>query len=108
MTDATFDAFRALSDPTRRTLLDLLMEGPKVVKELLEHFDCSQPAISQHLRTLLEAGLVTATSEGRQRRYHIRGEGIKPVADWVEPYQKLWQGKLDALGQLLDGMEEVE
>ena len=97
--DATF---RAISDPSRRTILDLLAEGERSVTQLLEHFDFSQPALSKHLRILREAGLVTARSVSRRRLYGLEADGLRSVAEWVRHYERFWTEKLDALGGVLD------
>lgn len=80
---AQTDVFRAIADPTRRALLDLLRTGDRTVNELAEPFDMSRPAISQHLRLLLEARLVAVRKEGRQRRYRLNGSSIARVARWA-------------------------
>ena len=80
---AQTDVFRAIADPTRRALLDLLRTGDRTVNELAEPFDMSRPAISQHLRLLLEARLVAVRKEGRQRRYRLNGTAISRVARWA-------------------------
>ncbi len=80
---AQTDVFRAIADPTRRALLDLLRAGDRTVNELAEPFDMSRPAISQHLRLLLEARLVAVRKEGRQRRYRLNGASIARVARWA-------------------------
>lgn len=98
-------AFRAISDPSRRAILDLLAEGRRTVNELLAHFSFTQPAMSKHLRLLREAGLVESETDGRQRRYALRAEGLRSVADWVRRHERFWNQKLDALGAVLD--EEV-
>ncbi|QDU65697.1 ArsR/SmtB family transcription factor [Engelhardtia mirabilis] len=97
--DATF---RAIADPSRRTILDLLAEGERSVTQLLEHFDFSQPALSKHLRVLRDAGLVTARSASRRRLYGLRAEGLRSVAEWVRHYEQFWTERLDALGAVLD------
>ena len=98
--------FRAIADPSRRTILDLLAEGERSVSQLLEHFDFSQPALSKHLRILRDAGLVTARSVSRRRLYGLRADGLRSVADWVRHYERFWTDRLDALGTVLD--EEAE
>jgi len=100
--DATADVFRAVSDPTRREILDLLAGGERAVSELLGHFTFSQPALSRHLRVLREAGLVDVRPVGRERRYSLRAGGLRTVADWVRHYQRFWDDRLDVLGELLD------
>ena len=97
--DATF---RAVSDPSRRAILDLLAESERAVKDLLEHFSFSQPALSKHLKVLREAGLVAVRAVGRERRYELRAEGLRSVAEWVSHYERFWTDRLDALGEVLD------
>ena len=94
--------FRAIADPSRRTILDLLAEGERSVTELLSHFDFSQPALSKHLRVLREAGLVSVRAVSRRRLYGLQAEGLRSVADWVRHYERFWTEKLDVLGEVLD------
>ncbi len=97
--DATF---RAISDPSRRAILDLLAEGERSVSDLLGFFTFSQPALSQHLKVLRDAGLVLSKPVGRQRQYALNAEGLRSVADWVRAYERFWTEKLDGLGAVLD------
>jgi len=94
--------FRAIADPSRRSVLDLLADGRRTVGELLEHFRFSQPALSKHLRVLREAGLVRSEAIGRQRWYALRGENLRSVAEWLKHYEQFWNQRLDALGAVLD------
>ena len=100
---AARSVFRAVSDPRRREILDLLADGERSVGDLVESFDISQPAVSQHLRVLREAGLVAERREGRRRMYALRAEGLREVYDWAAHYERFWSEKLDALGVWLDG-----
>jgi DNA-binding transcriptional ArsR family regulator len=94
--------FFAISDPTRRRMLDLLLVSDLSVTQLAKPFRMSQPAISQHLRVLRKAGLVNAERLGRERRYRLRGQSLRGVYDWVAHYQKFWNERLSALGAYLD------
>jgi DNA-binding transcriptional ArsR family regulator len=96
------DPFRAVADPTRRSVLDLLAAGERSVTELVERFRMTQPAMSQHLRVLRSAGLVGCRREGRKRLYRIRPEQLKPVAEWVAQYERFWKRKLRALSDFLE------
>ena len=96
--------FRAIADPSRRTILDLLAEGERTVGELLAHFDFSQPALSKHLRILREAGLVSARAESRRRVYRLEAENLRSVAEWVRHYERFWNARLDRLGSVLDDL----
>ena len=75
------DAFSALADPVRRSLLRSISSGPARVVDLAAGHPISRPAVSKHLRLLTEAGLVTATDHGRERHYALAPGGLSPVAD---------------------------
>jgi DNA-binding transcriptional ArsR family regulator len=101
---APIDTFRAIADPTRRSILDLLVEHERGVTEIGARFDLSQPAISQHLKVLRDAGLVDVTRAGKQQIYRVRPAGLGPVREWMAQYERFWNGRLDRLGKLLDAM----
>jgi len=82
--------FRALGDPTRRAILDLLAASDHSVHELTRSFAISQPAISQHLRELREARLVSATKVHREQRYRLTPEPIKRVLQWTDRYRRFF------------------
>src|SRR5947208_6226975 len=98
-------AFDVLAEPGRRRLLELLLEGPHAVGELVAATGLSQPSTSRHLRLLREAQLVRARVDGQRRVYELMPEGFAGAAVWLAPYVRLWQGSLDALGRHLDGGE---
>ncbi|MEN3360933.1 MAG: hypothetical protein V7637_4915 [Mycobacteriales bacterium] len=101
------DIFAALANPTRRDLLTLLRDrGPQPVRELANHFDMRRPSLSEHLKVLKDAGLVTERPAGRQRLYTLRAEPLREMADWLSPYERFWRGKLTALGDLLDAQPD--
>ena len=85
MADAAV-ALDALGDPTRRAVLELLRDGERSVRELTDHADVSQPAVSQHLRVLLDAGLVDVRPAGTRRLYRIRPDGFADVRAWVDGF----------------------
>jgi DNA-binding transcriptional ArsR family regulator len=87
----------ALTDPHRRTVLELLRERPRSVGELVEHLGLSQPATSKHLRVLREAGLVTARTDAQRRVYQLNGTPLGEVDSWLEPYRRIWDTGLDQL-----------
>jgi len=69
--------------------------------DLVEHFDISQPSVSEHLRVLREAGLVALRREGRRRIYRVEASPLKELYDWVQAYERFWQERLDRLGRYL-------
>jgi DNA-binding transcriptional ArsR family regulator len=95
------DVFAAIIHPARRRMLDLLIETARSVNALAGHFQMSRPAVSQHLRVLLDAGLVTEQRHGRERRYHFVPERLGPVRDWLEQYERFWDDRLKRLQKLL-------
>lgn len=102
---ASSDVFRAVADPTRRAILELLREAELSATELAEPFQVSQPAISQHLRVLREAGLVRVEKIGRHRRYKLNPEPLREIDDWIGDYRMFWTRRLERLGEVLDETE---
>jgi DNA-binding transcriptional ArsR family regulator len=98
-TAATFDV---LAEPTRRRILDLLLDHERSVGDLVKRLKLSQPGVSKHLRVLRDAGLVSVRTEAQRRIYGVRPEPLAEVAEWLEPYRKLWAAHLDALEKHLD------
>jgi len=76
------------------------------VKELTARFDISQPAVSQHLALLKEAGLVNARRDGRNVYYRVQPRGMKPLINWIEHYRAFWTDRVDRLEKLLEEMDE--
>ena len=96
----TYDhALIALSDPTRRRVFERLRGGPKPVAEIAEGLPVSRPAVSQHLKVLLEAGLVRVTPDGARRVYQVDPDGMRDLRDWFEGF---WD---EALAQFKDAAE---
>jgi DNA-binding transcriptional ArsR family regulator len=95
------DIFNAISHPARRHMLDLLAETDHSVNALAGHFKMSRPAVSQHLRILLDAGLVTEQRHGRERRYHFVPARLAPVREWISHYERFWDDRLGRLQKLL-------
>jgi DNA-binding transcriptional ArsR family regulator len=95
------DVFGAISHPARRYMLDLLAEADHSVNAMAGHFKMSRPAVSQHLRVLLDAGLVTEQRHGRERLYHFVPENLAPVHDWLSLYERFWDERLSRLQKLL-------
>jgi DNA-binding transcriptional ArsR family regulator len=107
-TDRLSAIFAALADPTRRAILARLTEGDATVSELAEPFDISLPAISRHLKVLEQAGLITRTRSAQWRTSSIQTEPLREVLDWVEPYRKLWDARLDRLDAHLKQMKQEQ
>jgi DNA-binding transcriptional ArsR family regulator len=100
--------FSALSDPTRRAILDRLARGDASVSEIAELFDISLPAISKHLHVLERSGLIARTKDARVHRIRLDARSLKDAADWIEHYRVLWERQLDALAGQLNELENRE
>ena len=87
----------AIADPTRRRIVELLAERERTAGELVEEFDMSAPAISQHLNVLREAGLVVTRAEGQSRVQSLNPHGFDEVEAWLEKTRSIWSSRLDAL-----------
>jgi DNA-binding transcriptional ArsR family regulator len=94
--------FEVLAEPTRRRILDLLRERPRLVGELSAELGVSQPGTSKHLRVLREAGLVKVRAEAQRRWYELDPAPLAEVDAWLAPYRWMWADRLDALERHLD------
>jgi DNA-binding transcriptional ArsR family regulator len=95
-------SWQALSDPHRRAVLELLLERPRPVGELVEQLGLSQPGTSKHLKVLREAGLVQVRQDANRRVYALDPGPIQELDAWLAPYRRLWNESLDELGRHLD------
>ncbi|MFC0003038.1 ArsR/SmtB family transcription factor [Micromonospora siamensis] len=101
------DVFAALASPTRREVLRLLRDrGEQPVQRLADHFEMRRPSLSEHLRVLKDAGLVTERPVGRQRLYALRPEPLRELADWLTPYERFWRERMTGLRAVLDEMPD--
>ena len=98
--------FDVIAEPNRRRILDLLAESERPVGELVEHLELSQPAVSKHLRTLREAGLVDVRGEAQRRLYRVRPEPLQAIDEWLSPYRQMWAERLDDLERHLASMTD--
>jgi DNA-binding transcriptional ArsR family regulator len=88
---------QALSDGSRRTVLEILRDHPATAGELADALPIARPGVSRHLRVLREAGLVDVRREAQRRIYSLRPEPLAEVDAWLGDYRALWQNRLDAL-----------
>jgi DNA-binding transcriptional ArsR family regulator len=99
------DTFTALADPTRRQIIESLAGGESSFGELADKFEMSRPAVSQHLKVLREAGLVTARADAQRRIYRLNDDGLAEVEAWLGKVRNFWSERLDQLEQLLGEAE---
>lgn len=93
--------FAALADPTRRALMARLQRGEQRMTDLAAPFPVSLPAISKHLRTLEQAGLIDRRVEGREHRFALAPGGLDATAAWIDQARRFWEGQLDQLDAFL-------
>ena len=96
------NAFEILGDPVRRRILELLADGEHAAGDIgatiQDEFGISQPAVSQHLRLLREQGFATVRAVGTRRLYAVDASALQEVDQWLQPYRRFWNQRLDALG----------
>jgi DNA-binding transcriptional ArsR family regulator len=100
--------FRAIADPTRRAILDMLLEGERSVGEIAERFAVSRPAVSKHLRVLRGARLVRARRQGRQRLCAIDPEPLRAIDAWLDGYRREWQSRLAQLKKHVESSDSED
>ena len=100
--------FTALAEPKRRTILDLLRDGERTAGDLVDAVGLAQPTVSQHLKVLREAGLVSVRADANRRLYQLRPDAFVELDEWLAPYRHIWAGRLDALEDHLDAMARHE
>jgi DNA-binding transcriptional ArsR family regulator len=106
MTRPTRDVFKAISDPSRRQILQLLSKQTHTVNSLVENFRMSRPAVSRHIKILRASGFISMKNVGRQRYCMLRRDGFVDVQRWVDFYGAFWQSKLKNLETLLNHTTE--
>jgi DNA-binding transcriptional ArsR family regulator len=100
--------YEALAEPTRRRILDLLRERPRLVGELAELLAISQPGVSKHLRVLRDVELVHVRQDAQRRWYELQPEPLAEIDAWLASYRHLWEARFDRLGNLLTELQETE
>ena len=100
--------FAALSDPTRRRILEHLAKGDRCVTDLAKPYRMSLPAVSKHLRVLERAGLVRRQRNGRVHQLHLEAEPMREAQQWIEEYRRFWEGNLDRLDTYLKQLQTTE
>src|SRR5215468_750583 len=100
--------YEALADPTRRRILDLLRERPRLVGELVDLLGISQPGVSKQLRVLREAGLVNVRQDAQRHWYELRPEPLAEVDLWLTSYRHLWEERINRLDDYLNELQAKE
>ena len=107
-TPTTFDPFNAVAEPKRRKVLEVLGTQELSVNEIVERLGWNQPMVSKHLGVLKEVGLVSERRVGRQRLYRVNAERLKPIYDWVAPFERYWSESYERLDGVLEHLKSKE
>ena len=95
------DVFQAIADPTRRAILLLVASQSMTAGAIAANFDTARPTVSKHLQILTECELLTQEQSGREVHYHINAKNMKEVADFIEPFRKMWDERFDKLEAIM-------
>lgn len=95
------DAFQALADPTRRAILLLLASQSMTAGAIAANFDTARPTVSKHLQILSECELLKQEQQGRAMYYHLNPEKMKEIADFIEPFRKMWEDRFNKLENVM-------
>lgn len=95
------DVFQAIADPTRRTILLLLASQSMTAGAIASNFDTARPTVSKHLLILTECELVNREQQGREIYYHFNPQKIKEIADFIQPFQKMWDDRFNKLETIM-------
>lgn len=104
--EARRDVFQAIADPTRRQIIDMLVDKPLNVNALADNFSMSRQAVSLHVKILEECELIVIRKQGRERICEAKFEKLSEVATWVEQYSKYWEERFDALEKYLEKIQQ--
>ncbi len=102
------ETFRALAEPNRLQIVELLLAGPRPVGDMVDQLGLRQPQVSKHLRVLSEAGLVDVRVDAQRRIYALRPAPLQELEAWLERYRRIWESNFQRLDALLDDMKAKE
>jgi DNA-binding transcriptional ArsR family regulator len=95
------DVFKAIADPTRRAIIEMIAKKSLNVNSVAEHFDMSRQAVSLHVKVLTDCGLIVIKQEGRERYCEAKLDSLAEVSEWVEQYKRIWEKRLDSMENYL-------
>ena len=102
------ETFRALAEPNRLQIIELLLAGPRPVGDMVDQLGLRQPQVSKHLRVLSEAGLVGVRVDAQRRIYALRPAPLQELEAWLDRYRRIWESNFQRLDALLDHMKAKE
>lgn len=103
--EARRDVFQAIADPNRRKMIDLLYKEPMTLNAIADKFKISRPAVSQHIKHLVECGIVEIEQIGRERYCKIQPQKLIPAFMWLEQYHKQWESRIDSFEKYINQLK---
>lgn len=107
-TPTTHDPFNAVAEPKRRQVLEAIGTDELSVNQIVKKLGWNQPTVSKHLGVLKQVGLVSERRIGRQRFYRVDAEKLKPIFDWVTPFERFWGERFERLDEVLEDIKKKE
>ncbi|MNE70509.1 Transcriptional repressor SdpR [compost metagenome] len=95
------DVFQAIADPTRRAILLLVAGQAMTAGAIASNFDTARPTVSKHLQILTECELLKQEQNGREMYYHLNAQGMKDIADFIEPFRNMWDDRFNKLEEIM-------
>jgi DNA-binding transcriptional ArsR family regulator len=102
------DVFQAISDPTRRSILVLLVSQTMTAGAIANNFDVARPTISKHIQILSECELIESNQQGREIYYQIKLDKMKEIDLWLEQFRKIWEDRFNQLDQILNNLKSLD
>jgi len=99
------DVFQAISDPTRREIINLIAREPMNLNTIADKFNISRPAVSNHIKILTECGMVLITQQGRERFCEAKLDTLGEVYDWIDQYRQFWVQQFDSLDKYINRVQ---
>jgi len=102
------EVFQALADPTRRAIITLLSLSAMTPSAIAENFDSSRQTISKHIQILTECEIIEQEQKGREIYYRLNPEGMKEIAEFIEPFRKMWDERFDKLESVMKNLKQTK
>lgn len=98
--------FRAIADPTRRSIMAMLAHGEHALGDIAANYDMTRPAVTKHLKILEQGGLIAVRAQGRERLHTLQPQALKAVSDWISFFSQFWDDKLENLKTAVEAEDE--
>lgn len=104
-TETRRDIFQAIADPNRRQIIDLLVREPMTLNAIADQFEITRPAVSQHIKHLIECGVVQVEQKGRERYCSVKAQSLVPAFLWLEQYHQQWETRINSFEKHINRLQ---